>query len=257
MRTKLIAGNWKMNTSSGEATSLAAAIAGGSAPDRVRLAVCPPFVYLDSVRNALAGSPVALGAQNCWYEQKGAFTGEVSAAMLADIGCRYVIIGHSERRTLFGETDESVNRKLRAVTALSMIPIFCVGETLHERESGVAFDVVQRQVERGLEDIESVAGDALVVAYEPVWAIGTGRAATAGQAQEVHAFIRSLLARRYGDEAHRVAILYGGSVTPDNAEELFSRPDIDGALVGGASLKADSFLRIAEAAGRVADSVHL
>ncbi len=253
----VIAGNWKMNTSAAEAVALAAAIAADAPHNSVRLAVCPPFVYLDSVHKTIASSQVALGAQNCWSESKGAYTGEISASMLADIGCTYVIVGHSERRILFGETDESVNRKLRAVMALSMMPILCVGETLEEREQNAAFDVIRRQIARGLDGIEGVTGDTLVVAYEPVWAIGTGRAATAGQAQEMHSFIRSLLAEHCGSEqAQCIAVLYGGSVTPDNAEELFSQPDVDGGLVGGASLKADSFLRIAEVARTIAGGVH-
>ncbi len=253
----LIAGNWKMNTSAAEAVALAAAIAEGGSCYGVQLAVCPPFVYLDSVKKALGTSPVALGAQNCWYEQKGAYTGEVSAPMLADLGCRYVLVGHSERRTLFGETDESVNRKIRAVMALPMIPILCVGETLEERESDSTFDVIRRQLERGLESLEGTSAETLVVAYEPVWAIGTGRAASAEQVQEVHCFIRSVLAEQCGEEhARTISVLYGGSVTPDNAHELFGQPDVDGGLVGGASLKADSFLRIAEAARASVAGIH-
>lgn len=252
MRTMVIAGNWKMNTTTSEAAALASAIAEAPRHERVQLALCPPFVYIDRVRQALEQTAVAVGAQNCWHEPKGAFTGEVSASMLADMGCRYVIIGHSERRTLFAETDDTVNLKLRAALSCGLIPILCVGETLHEREQNETFAVIQRQMQSGLQGVEGVNGSTLVVAYEPVWAIGTGRAATSAQAQEVHAYIRSLLETLYGSAiAQSIAVLYGGSVTPDNAVELLSQSDVDGGLVGGASLKAESFLRIAEAAYNV------
>lgn len=252
MRKFLIAGNWKMNTLPNEAAKLAYAIAQGAPQsDVVRVAVCPPFVHLERVGEAVAASRVALGAQNCHEEEKGAFTGEVSPAMLAAYNCTYVIVGHSERRTLFGETDERINAKLKAVLAHGMTPVFCVGETLEEREADETFEVVRRQVSRGLQGIDAAPGR-LVIAYEPVWAIGTGRAATAEQAQGVHAFIRTVLTEEQGESARNTLLLYGGSMTPDNAGSLLAQPDIDGGLIGGASLKAESFLRIVEHALAVA-----
>lgn len=251
MRKFLIAGNWKMNTLPNEAAKLAYAIAGGMPQnEQVQAAVCPPFVHLERVGEAIQESRVALGAQNCHEEEKGAFTGEVSPTMLAAYGCTYVIAGHSERRTLFGETDDRVNKKLKAILAQGMTPIFCVGETLEEREADKTFEVIKRQLEEGLEGLD-IHPERLVIAYEPVWAIGTGKAATPEQAQEVHAFIRSVLAEKT-DRAGELLLLYGGSMTPDNAKSLLTQSDIDGGLIGGASLKADVFLRIIEIAHTVA-----
>jgi len=249
-RKLFIAGNWKMNTSRADAVSLAEALAErmGSLAS-ADLAVCPPLVYLDAVRGALDGSVIALGAQNMYYEDNGAFTGETSGAMLKDVGCRYVILGHSERRHVMGETDEMVNRKLIKALADGLAPIFCVGELLEEREAGRTDEVVRRQVKIGLESIAKDQAERITIAYEPVWAIGTGKTASPDQAQEVHAMIRSLLADLYDKElADSVRIQYGGSVKPSNAAELMGQVDVDGALVGGASLKADDFAGIVEAA---------
>jgi len=245
-RRVFIAGNWKMNTSAAAAVELAAAVAGELGDvDDVDLAVCPPFVHLAAVAAALKGTNVALGAQNCFYEDRGAFTGEVSTAMLKDAGCTYVIVGHSERRHVIGESDEWINRKLLKVISDGLKPILCVGELLEEREAGETTDVVTRQIRRGLEGAGK--GDVLnvTIAYEPVWAIGTGRTATPDQAQEVHAMIRGLLGELYDrDLAEAVRIQYGGSVKPANAKELLGCADIDGALVGGASLKPADFAGI-------------
>lgn len=249
MRSKFIAGNWKMNKTVAEAVALAAAVKKGFSPKPgVMAAVCPPFTALDAVGKALAGSPLALGAQNMHWEKDGAFTGEVSTAMLVELGCSYVILGHSERRTLFGETDATVNRKTRVALAAGLKPIVCVGETLDQRQSGKTNDVITEQVLGSLAE-QGPSLDKIVIAYEPVWAIGTGLTASPAQAQEVHALIRKLLARLGGAEAaQRVLIQYGGSMKPDNAKELLSQPDIDGGLIGGAALKADSFLAIINAA---------
>jgi len=245
-RKLFIAGNWKMNLSQAEAVALAGAlvkeIGGGSAAD---VAVCPPFVYLSAVGAALAGGQVALGAQNMFCEDNGAFTGEISGAMLRDVGCRYVILGHSERRHVIGETDELINRKVLKALGDGLLPIFCVGELLEERESGKTLDVVRRQVKVGLAGVGKNDMAKITVAYEPVWAIGTGKTASPAQAQEVHAMIRGLLEQMYDKQlAQAVRIQYGGSVKASNAAELLSQPDIDGALVGGASLKAAEFMGI-------------
>lgn len=250
MRTKLIAGNWKMNLNLAGARDLVEQLRSGlSADARVETAICPPAVYLMPMAKAVDGSPIQLGAQNVYHEASGAFTGEVSTAMLADAGCRYVIIGHSERRHTIGhlESDADINRKVRATLAATLRPILCVGETLSERQAGRTFEVLTFQTVAGLVGVSAADSDALVVAYEPVWAIGTGHNATPAQAQEAHAHIRGCL-RRAGLDADRVRILYGGSLKPDNAAEILSQPDVDGGLVGGASLKADSFLGIIRAA---------
>ncbi|NTX03854.1 triose-phosphate isomerase [Myxococcus sp. CA040A] len=250
-RRKIVAGNWKMNKTVPEALALVRELRGTVAAvgDVVEVVVAPTFLALQPLHVALEGAPLQLAAQNCHWESSGAFTGEVSAPMLAELGCAYVIVGHSERRQLFGETDESVNKKARAVVAAGMKPILCVGETLAEREANQTLDVVERQVRGGLAGIEAKDVATFVLAYEPVWAIGTGRNATSAQAQEVHAAIRGLLGRLYdGETAGRVRIQYGGSVKPDNAAELLGQPDIDGALVGGASLKAGDFAAIIKAA---------
>ena len=250
-RRKIVAGNWKMNLDRAAARALTAAVAdrrGEAAP--VELVLCPPALYVDTVGAALAGakSDVGLGAQNMHDKASGAYTGEVAPPMLVDLGCRYVILGHSERRTLFGETDAAVNAKAKAALAAGLVPIVCVGETLAEREAGRTAAVVTGQVQGSLAGLSPTELEQVVVAYEPVWAIGTGKVATPEQAQEVHALIRGLLGRLASPEvAGRVRIQYGGSVKPDNAGELARQPDIDGALVGGASLKADDFLGIARA----------
>ena len=249
-RKKLIAGNWKMNKTSADGVSLASDIvaAVGKQTD-VEVVVCPPFTAVESVGKALEGSEVKLGAQNMHFEASGAFTGEVSAPMLRAIFATHVILGHSERRTFFGETDELVNRKVLTALKNQLKPIFCVGETLAERESGATLKVVQTQVERGLEGVNKDQAASVVVAYEPVWAIGTGKVATTEQAQEVHAFIRGLLTKLFGDAiAQKVRILYGGSMKPANAPELLAQKDIDGGLIGGAALEARSFVELINAA---------
>jgi triosephosphate isomerase len=248
-RRPFIAGNWKMYKTLDEARALARDIRQGVAADqRVEVGLGPTFTALATVAAELAGSNLRLVAQNAFWEKQGAFTGEISPLMLADVGCQYVIIGHSERRQHFGETNATVNRRLNAVLAAELAVILCVGETLEQRESHKTFEVVRTQLQEGLGDL-TPAADRLVIAYEPVWAIGTGQTATPDQAQEVHAFIRSLLRELRGQVAEEIRIQYGGSVTPDNAVDLLSEVDIDGALVGGASLKPESFLGIIKAAG--------
>jgi triosephosphate isomerase len=215
----------------------------------VDLLVCPPFAYLVPVSEIVKGTPVALGAQNMYHEANGAFTGETSAAMLLDAGCSYVILGHSERRHILGETDAAVNKKTRAALAAGLTPIVCVGELLDEREAGETSVVIRRQFDGSLADVPADQIERVIIAYEPVWAIGTGKVATPQQAEEVHAELRGLLTKRYNDKAAgNVRILYGGSVKPSNAGDLLSQPNIDGALVGGASLNADDFLGIAAGA---------
>ena len=248
-RKLFIAGNWKMNASSSSAVALARALVEkiGSV-EEVDLAACPPFVYLESVGATLRGSKIALGAQDVFYENDGAYTGEISAGMLLDVGCTYAICGHSERRHVIGETDERINRKLLKCLAEGLRPILCVGELLSERQANETLDVVTRQVRLGLEGVSGADVGRVTVAYEPVWAIGTGVVATVEQAQEVHKLVRDLLGKLYdADTAEKMRIQYGGSVKPDNARELLACEDIDGALVGGASLKADDFAAIAQA----------
>jgi len=241
-----MAGNWKMNKTVGEALDLVrelkAAISGVKA---VEVAVAPPFTALYAVRKELEGSSIHLAAQNIYWEEKGAFTGEVSPLMLKEVGCHYVIIGHSERRQFFGETDETVNRRIRAALAQGLKVIFCMGETLKEREEGKTFSVIERQLEGGLKGLGDQEMRNMVVAYEPVWAIGTGKTATPEQAEEVHRFIRGKIEKLYSREvSEEMRIQYGGSVTPENVKGLMNQPNIDGALVGGASLKAESFSKI-------------
>jgi len=255
MRHLFVAGNWKMNPATADAAvALAGAVKAGVGQEvAVRVAVCPPAVFLARVDAALANSPIGLGGQNMHAMGDGAYTGETSAAMLLDAGCTHVILGHSERRHGMGEDDEQVNAKLLAALATRLIPIVCVGETRVERESDLTEEVVGRQLDRSLAGLapEQMAG--VVLAYEPVWAIGTGLTASPEQAQAVHAFIRRRLAVKYGEAtAARVVVQYGGSVKPDNAAELLARPDIDGALVGGASLKPEDFLGIIRAGQGVA-----
>ena len=252
MRKPFVAGNWKMNTDSQSGVDLAGRVGSGSsgvAGESVDVAVCPPFVYLQSVVKAVAVSSVAVGAQDIYFEAKGAFTGEISASMLKDIGCTYVLCGHSERRHVIGETDDLINKKVIAAISGGLLPILCVGELQSEREAGLTKEVVTRHLNAGLSHLSPEKALAVTVAYEPVWAIGTGLTATPEQAQEVHNFIRQLLAELYdADLAARTRILYGGSVKPGNAAELMAQEDIDGLLVGGASLKADDFLAIIRAA---------
>ncbi len=246
MRKKFIAGNWKMNLNRSDAVALAGGLASQlGTSDDVDVAVCPPSVYLDAVREAISGSQVALGAQNMYHEASGAFTGEISAGMLLDVGCKYVILGHSERRHILGETDAAINLKVVAALAAGLLPIVCVGETLEEREGGRTQSVVKGQVEGSLAGLTAAQMQQTVIAYEPVWAIGTGKVATPAQAEEVHADLRSLLETVYNSEvAAAVRIQYGGSVKPGNAAELLGQPNIDGALVGGASLQVDDFMGI-------------
>ena len=250
MRRALIAGNWKMNLDRAAGVTLAKAIAAeANQLSAVDLAVCPPFVYLDVVAEALRGSSVSLGAQNMYHEKSGAFTGEISASMLLDVGCTYVILGHSERRHVLGESDEAINRKVKAALAAGLLPILCVGELLAEREAGQTASVIRAQFDGSLAGVPAEQMSKVTIAYEPVWAIGTGKVATPEQAEAVHADLRKLLVERYNREiANVVRIQYGGSVKPDNAGELLRQPNIDGALVGGASLKAADFLGIARAA---------
>lgn len=250
MRRKFIAGNWKMNLNSAQGLELAAALAKAVGTESaVEVAICPPAVYLDAIAGAITGSAIGLGAQNCHHEAKGAFTGEVSPAMLVDIGCKYVILGHSERRQLFHETNQDVNKKVIAALAAGLTPIVCVGETLDERKANKTQAVVREQVEGSLAGLTGEQVLKLVIAYEPIWAIGTGVVATPEQAEEVHADLRSLLSSRYtAPVAEAVRIQYGGSVNAENAATLLSQKNIDGALVGGASLKADGFMAIIKGA---------
>lgn len=246
MRTPLIAGNWKMNLNRAESTALAQAVAEGSkSATSVEVAVFPATVYVDAVAQVLKGTTVRWGAQNLYPEAPGAFTGETAAAMLVDLGCHYVILGHSERRNLMGETDADVNKKTIAALAAGIKPIVCVGELLAERQGGQTAAVIKKQFEGSLAGLSEEQMEQIVIAYEPVWAIGTGLTASPAQAEEVHADLRKLLSQRYNDPlAQRTRILYGGSVKPSNAAELMSQPNVDGALVGGASLKAADFLGI-------------
>lgn len=249
MRKKFIAGNWKMYTTAAAAKALAEGVAKGVTDNAVTVAVCPPFPWLGLVADTVKGSPVGVGGQNCHYAAEGAFTGEVSPPMLLDAGCQYVIVGHSERRHGVAEPDLFLNRKVKAATASGLTVIFCVGELLAEREAKQTEDVLEYQLAAGLAGLSKDAVSKVVVAYEPVWAIGTGKVATPAQAQEAHAFIRKRFAAQFGDAAAQSLIIqYGGSVKPDNAAEILKQPDVDGALVGGASLKADSFLGIVNAA---------
>ena len=250
MRKPIIAGNWKMNNTINEAVELVNGLKRELVDTTgVDIVVCPPYTALSDVREILIGSDIGLGAQDLYWEEKGAFTGEISPQMLKDAGCQYVIIGHSERRKLFSETNETVNKKLKAALAVGLLPIVCVGETLEERQAQKTFDVVKDHVEGSLAGLSGAEMENVVIAYEPVWAIGTGETATPQQAEEVHKFIRGLLAGIFGEEtAKNTRIQYGGSVKPDNIKELMREEDIDGALVGGASLKIDSFNQLVKGA---------
>ena len=246
MRRKVIAGNWKMNKDLQQSQKLVSEILNGLGKDnKADVIVCPPFTSLSEVSSLLKGTQIKLGAQNMYYEESGAYTGEVSADMLKSVGCEFVILGHSERRVIFNEPDELINKKIKAALAKGLKPIFCIGELLEQRENDETMQVVSRQVEKGLEGVSAEQMKNIIIAYEPVWAIGTGKTATPLQAQEVHSFIRELVAEKFlASVAENLIIQYGGSVKPDNAGELLSQKDIDGALVGGACLKADSFLGI-------------
>ena len=252
MRRPFIAGNWKMNLDRASAVELASGLAKEAAGAKgVDLAVCPPSVYLDAVAAAVAGSKVALGAQNMYHEPKGAFTGEISAAMLMDLGCKYVILGHSERRHVLGETDAQINQKVLAALAAGLTPIVCVGELLSQREAGKTPEVIRGQFDGSLAGLSAGEMTQIVIAYEPVWAIGTGKVATPQQAEDVHLDLRTIMADRYNEEvAQSVRIQYGGSVKPENAAELLGQPDIDGALVGGASLKVELLMGIVAGLGQ-------
>jgi len=253
MLRKLIAGNWKMNTDRATAIKLARAIVGRAGMySAVDFLVCPPSVYLLPVGEVVKSTKVALGAQNMYHQPNGAFTGEISAAMLLDAGCSHVILGHSERRHILGETDADVNKKTQAALAAGLVPIVCVGELLGEREAGQTGEVIRRQFDGSLAGISADQIERVVIAYEPVWAIGTGKVATPSQAAEVHADLRRLLTERYNKRsAEKVRILYGGSVKASNAGELLAQPNVDGALIGGASLNADEFLGIAAAGAAI------
>lgn len=250
MRTPLIAGNWKMNLLAGPAVELASQLKPlVQDASNVEVVVCPVFTVLSSVREALKGSRIALGGQNCYHEESGAYTGEVSPQMLQDAGCSWVIIGHSERRTIFGENDQLLNRKLHYALKSGLKVMFCVGETLDEREGGQMEYVLKRQTTKGLEGLSENDFQNVAVAYEPVWAIGTGKVALPEQAQEAHAFIRGVVRDLFGGNvADNLRIQYGGSVKSDNAAGLLSNPDVDGALVGGAALNAEGFVGIVNAA---------
>jgi triosephosphate isomerase (TIM) len=251
-RQKFICGNWKMHKTVAETTALVRELraALGDLAGKVQVAVAPPFTALAAAVHAASGSAIEVAAQNVHWEKQGAFTGEVSAPMLADVGCQHGIVGHSERRQLFGETDETVRKKVGALLAAGVRPIVCVGETLQEREAGRTLEVVARQVREGLAGLGAETLAAVTLAYEPVWAIGTGKTASAAQAQEVHAAIRKLLRELASSVADQIRVQYGGSVKPENAAELMAQPDVDGALVGGASLKASDFVAIVKGAIR-------
>ncbi len=249
-RKYFIAGNWKMNKTAAEAVALIESIKEQiGSQEKVEVAVCPTFTSLDAASKALKGSTMKLGAQNMYFEKSGAFTGEISADMLKQFDCSYVILGHSERREYFKECNCLINKKVKAVLENGMKPILCVGEKLEERESGKTLDVVSEQTIKGLEGISGADAEKIVIAYEPVWAIGTGKTATPAMAQEVHAAIRKILADAFGSEtAEKIQILYGGSMKPENADALLAEKDIDGGLIGGAALKADSFAALVKSA---------
>ena len=248
MRKPIIAGNWKMHNTMAEAKTLVKDLAALVADAQAEVVVCAPFTALAAAKEAAQGTNVKVGAQNIHWEAKGAFTGEISAAMLKEIGVEYVVVGHSERRQYFAETDETVNKRTKAALAAGIIPIVCCGETLEEREANITEKIVGDQVKADLADLTAAEVASLVIAYEPVWAIGTGKTASPEQAQEIHAFIRSIVANKYGKEiADNTSILYGGSCKPSNAKELFANPDVDGGLIGGAALKVSDFKGIIDA----------
>jgi triosephosphate isomerase (TIM) len=247
MRRKVIAGNWKMHKDLSQSQNLISKLTNELGKEDVKcdIIICPPFTSLSEANGLVKNTKVKLGAQNMHFEDKGAFTGEVSAAMLKSVGCEYVILGHSERRAIFGESDEMINKKIKKALISGLRPIFCIGETLQQRESGTMNSVIKRQVTEGLQHVSKDEMEKVIVAYEPVWAIGTGVTASPQQAQEVHVYVRQLISDLFGeDTAEKLIIQYGGSVKPENAGELLSQSDIDGALVGGACLDPDSFLKI-------------
>jgi len=253
MRERIVAGNWKMNTTPEEGAALAVKVAKAvDVFNNVKVVICPPATHLSHISKAIKGSKIGLGTQNVHWEDKGAFTGEVSSLMLEALGCQWVIIGHSERRQIFGETDEGVNKRLCHILKTDIRPIVCIGETLEEREAGDTFKVLKKQIRIGLDDVEMKGNGGVVIAYEPVWAIGTGLTATPEQAQEAHHYIRGLLADMFGVKgASGTVIQYGGSMNEKNAGELMGGEDIDGGLIGGASLKVESFAAIVKAASKV------
>lgn len=246
MRRKIVAGNWKMNTTPVEGVELAKAVAVAKKEvcDCVEFIVCPPFTHLSEVVKVTRGTGIAVGAQNCAAEAKGAYTGEVSAAMIASLGVEYVILGHSERRQYYGETSETLNCKMEQAYANNLIPIYCIGENKSEREQCKHFEVVKRQIEEVVYNLSAEQFGKLIVAYEPVWAIGTGLTASAEQAEEIQAYVRKVLADKFGEAADLTPILYGGSCKPSNAAEIFAKPNVDGGLIGGAALKAADFIAI-------------
>ncbi len=247
MRRKVIAGNWKMHKDLSESQNLISKLTNALSKEEIRcdVIICPPFTSLSEAGSLIKNTKVKLGAQNMHFEDKGAFTGEISAAMLKSVGCEYVILGHSERRTIFGESDSTVNKKIKKALSSGLKPIFCIGETLQEREKGIMKDVIKRQTTESLQHVSKGEMEKIIIAYEPVWAIGTGVNATPEQAQEVHVFVRELISEIFGsDTAENLVIQYGGSVKPENAADLLSQSDIDGALVGGACLDSDSFISI-------------
>ena len=249
MRKKIVAGNWKMNTLPAEGVELAKNVVAGRGEvcSCVNFIVCPPFTHIAQVVEAVKGSDIAVGAQDCATEAKGAYTGEVAASMIAALGCEYVILGHSERRQYYGETSETLNKKMAQAYANNLKPIYCVGENLEEREAGRHFEVCKQQLEEVVFNLTEEQFADLVIAYEPVWAIGTGKTATAEQAEEIHAYIREVLRSKFGTAADECAILYGGSCKPSNAGEIFSKEDVDGGLIGGAALKVEDFIGIGKA----------
>ena len=250
MRRRIIAGNWKMHNNISESQNLVTKLVNGLNNQNINreVIICPPFTSLTEVSNLLSGTKIELGAQNMHFENKGAFTGEISADMLKSIGCKYVILGHSERRNIFGETDELINRKIKQALISELTPIFCMGETLEQREDGITNDVIKKQISEGMKGLSEEDVNKIIIAYEPIWAIGTGKTATPEQAQEVHKFIRSLLRENFSENSSQnIPVLYGGSVKPDNAEDLLAKEDIDGVLVGGACLDVDSFISIINA----------
>jgi len=250
MRNVVIAGNWKMNKDLNESITLVSEIKKTLVSNfNVSVIVCPPFTSLETVSALLKDSDIKLGAQNMYFEEDGAFTGEISAKMLKSVGCEYVILGHSERRTIFCESEELINKKIKKALSENLKPIFCIGETLSEREKGVTNEVLEKQIVGGLKDISAEQLKNIIIAYEPVWAIGTGKTATPQQAEETHLFIRNLISSLFSEEsAENIIIQYGGSVKPDNASELLNQKNIDGALVGGACLKSQSFIEIIKSA---------
>lgn len=250
MRKNIVAGNWKMNTTLPEGIKLAEEVnaALANVTPKCDVVICVPFTHLASINNVIDSSKLGLGAENCADHRSGAYTGEVSAPMIASIGANYVILGHSERRQYYNETSETLREKVRLSLDNNLTPIFCIGEVLEQREDGSYFDVVKVQLEEGLFNLNAEEFGKIVIAYEPVWAIGTGKTATDDQAQEIHAFIRKTIAEKYGNEvAENTSILYGGSCKPTNAAQLFAKPDVDGGLIGGAALQAESFMGIVTA----------